>query len=126
MVKMKRIKCGRSTSQDGPPGLSCRCFFFVSVESDLIGDDAMLKLKSYCNRGKTWTLILMMSFIMILSGPAMASAANSDWDTAIAGIGQLHDAFSALELENKTEKLLIQELSRQNNAKLKSIQTSVQ
>ncbi|MGG3743540.1 hypothetical protein [Paenibacillus chibensis] len=86
----------------------------------------MLKLKSYCNRGKTWTLILMMCFIMILSGPAMTSAANSDWDTAIAGIGQLHDAFSALELENKTEKLRIQELSRQNNAKLKSIQTSVQ
>lgn len=85
----------------------------------------MLKQKLYCNRGKTWILILMMSFIMILSGPAMALAANSDWDAAIAGIGQLHDSFSVLEQENKLEKLRIQELSRQNNAKLKSIQTSV-
>ncbi|MGG4090899.1 hypothetical protein [Paenibacillus lautus] len=69
--------------------------------------------------------VLVMCFLFV-ARPAYAEASNTGWDAALTSIDQLYDNFSALELANKQDKQQIQVLRKQNNDKLKEINSKVQ
>ncbi|MWV43151.1 hypothetical protein GRF59_05865 [Paenibacillus sp. HJL G12] len=86
----------------------------------------MLNRTNKYNRVVTIVLVFMMCLMMGISGPSYALASDSVWEAALEDIGKLHDTFIGLESANQLEKQQIQDLRKQNNDKLKLINTRVQ
>lgn len=72
------------------------------------------------------SLVVLIMFFLLVARPLYAEASNTGWDAALTSIDQLYDNFSALELANKQDKQQIQVLRKQNNDKLKEINSKVQ
>lgn len=71
-------------------------------------------------------LVVLIMFFLLVARPLYAEASNTGWDAALTSIDQLYDNFTALELANKQDKQQIQVLRKQNNDKLKEINSKVQ
>ncbi|MGG3306709.1 hypothetical protein ABER23_04700 [Paenibacillus lautus] len=99
--------------------------FCASFEDDMDkGDDCLLQRKRknrYIN-----SLVVLIMFFLLVARPHYAEASNTGWDAALTNIDQLYDNFTALELANKQDKQQIQVLRKQNNDKLKEINSKVQ
>ena len=85
----------------------------------------LLQRRRVSNRYKIGPVVLIVCFLLFLVSPPIAGASNTEWDSALTSIDQLHDNLSALELTNKQEKLQIQALRKQNNEKLKEVNIQV-
>ncbi|MGG4345755.1 hypothetical protein [Paenibacillus lautus] len=77
------------------------------------------------NRYISGLVVLIMCFLFV-ARPLYAEASNTGWDAALTSIDELYDNFTALELANKQDKQQIQVLRKQNNDKLKEINSKVQ
>ncbi|MGM1049724.1 MAG: hypothetical protein ACQEXX_26815 [Bacillota bacterium] len=86
----------------------------------------MLQRRSKYNRYISVLVILTLCFLLLVARPPYVEASNTGWDAALTSIEQLHDSFTALELANKQDKQQIQVLRKQNNDKLKEINSKVQ
>ncbi|MGG4103205.1 hypothetical protein AAXB25_04685 [Paenibacillus lautus] len=78
------------------------------------------------NRYINSLVVLLIMFFLLVARPLYAEASNTGWDAALTSIDQLYDNFTALELANKQDKQQIQVLRKQNNDKLKEINSKVQ
>ncbi|MGO4785834.1 hypothetical protein AB4124_00110 [Paenibacillus sp. 2KB_20] len=72
------------------------------------------------------SLVVLIMFFLLVARPLYAEASNTGWNAALTSIDQLYDNFTALELANKQDKQQIQVLRKQNNDKLKEINSKVQ
>ncbi|MCA1295360.1 hypothetical protein LBW89_20335 [Paenibacillus sp. alder61] len=75
-----------------------------------------------------WTLKFLLTLVLltaVMPVVGMSTARADGWEEALLTVDTLHDSFSALESLIKLEKLDTQTLRKQNNDRLKAIQTKI-
>lgn len=77
------------------------------------------------NRLHAALMIVCLCLGGVAPGISSALAAEPEWEEAITGIERLYDAYTSLEASNKLAKQQIQSLRKQNNEKLKSLQSQI-
>ncbi|WP_136605015.1 hypothetical protein [Paenibacillus dokdonensis] len=86
----------------------------------------MIKRSSKYSRIGITVSILILCITLFTARPMGAKASDTGWDSALTCIEKLHDSYISLDASNKVEKQQIQALRKQNNDKLKDINTKVQ
>lgn len=71
-------------------------------------------------------LVVLVMCLLLIVKPSYVEASDHGWDAAFSSIEQLHDSFTSMESVNKQDKQQIQMLRKQNNEKLKEINTQIQ
>ncbi|MFC7679822.1 hypothetical protein [Paenibacillus sp. GCM10028914] len=73
-----------------------------------------------------YSRVILVSILLIMFKPSYAEASGTAWDAALTSIDQLYDSLTILESSNKLVKQQTQELRKQNNDKLKVINSQIQ
>lgn len=69
--------------------------------------------------------LVLLVLLSPITGASPSYAADISWDEAITSIDKLHDLSQSLESSNKAEKQQIQLLRKENNERLRSLNTQV-
>ncbi|GIP27013.1 hypothetical protein J23TS9_21430 [Paenibacillus sp. J23TS9] len=86
----------------------------------------MIKRRSKYSKFGITASIFILCMTLFMARPIGANASDTGWDNALTSIEKLHDTYTSVDASNKVEKQQLQALRKQNNNKLKDINTKVQ